>query len=326
MVVTVLFSFTIFFTFYILSDFSPVSIEPRVSETATISLTVEAQGSLSSSSESSSSGGGGGGGGGASVSTDSKKADFNVYPTEFNLLVESGEESSEQLTVKNTGQKTIGIEAVLQGIDKIASLDKSVLTLKDGEEANLSLIINAPESGVHAGKIIFTSGSIKKEVLVLVNVQGGLHLFDVLLTILSEYRIVEPGEKTKSFVSIDKIGAADEVNVTATYTIKDFSGNTYFEKSEEFSVLDEKSFTKEFSTQGLPLGRYVLGLEIVYSGGFATSSAMFSLEEKKFGSLELFLLWFLSFLAFILIIYSILKYKKSKRYIQRGHNKLKIKK
>ena len=53
------------------------------------------------------------------------------------------------------------------------------------------------------------------------------------------------------------------------------------QESETFSVLGEKKYSKEFATQQLLPGKYVLSLEIVYPGAFAISSAQFQVVEKK---------------------------------------------
>jgi hypothetical protein len=75
---------------------------------------------------------------------------------------------------------------------------------------------------------------------------------------------------------LSQIGPQETVDVTAHYVIKDFLGNVYAEENETFSVVVTKEYLKEFDVRALATGDYVLGLELVYPGAFATSSTQFS--------------------------------------------------
>jgi len=96
-----------------------------------------------------------------------------------------------------------------------------------------------------------------------------------------EYRTISAGENIPAQIDLQQVGPQEKVDVVANYIIKDFSGNNYLEDSETFYVLGDKSFTKDFYTANLPPGKYVLALEIVYPGAFATSSVQFEVLQKE---------------------------------------------
>ncbi|MEK6825120.1 MAG: hypothetical protein AABY02_04670, partial [Nanoarchaeota archaeon] len=69
------------------------------------------------------------------------------------------------------------------------------------------------------------------------------------------------------------------------------------EDSETFFVDGLKEYVKEFPTNNLPIGKYVLSLEIVYPGEFATSSAQFEVRATE----DLITLWMVIGGAILLI-------------------------
>lgn len=123
-------------------------------------------------------------------------------------------------------------------------------------------------------------GEIIKEIPVVINVKSENFLFDASISLPSALRIVNAGDLLRAQVNLLQVGTKEKVDVVASYVIKDFAGEIYLEDSETFAVENEKSFVKEFPTEGLPPGKYVLGMEIVYPGAFATSSSVFEVEEK----------------------------------------------
>ena len=252
-----------------------------------------------------------GGGGGITALKPEAIGDFEITPAELNIFIKPGEQITKEITIKNKGDKTLDITADITGISDILSLNESQFKLAKGKEKKIILTIKAPDFGVSAGRIIFSVGGIKKEVFILINVEGGKKLFDVSLTIPDSQKIISQGKNINVFSSLTQMGAPFEVDVKITYVIKDFNGNTLNKESETVFVYKAKSFVKELSTANLPPGDYVIGMEITYQGGFAASSTHFNIVKKTL-NFQLALIIFFVFLAIAVIIYSILKYKKSK--------------
>ena len=142
--------------------------------------------------------------------------------------------------------------------------------------------IDAAEKGLMTGTVEFISGGvIAAESNVVVNIMSENFLFDSTISLSRQYRTVSAGENLLAQIDLQQVGPQEKVDVVANYIIKDFAGNSYLEDSETFYVLGDKTFTKDFHTADLPPGKYVLALEIVYPGAFATSSVQFEVLQKE---------------------------------------------
>jgi hypothetical protein len=84
-------------------------------------------------------------------------------------------------------------------------------------------------------------------------------------------------------------------------------------------VLVEKkiNFRKNFGTGSLPLGKYIVGLELVYPGGVAPSSAHFEVVEKTgsdfLGALILILIFLILVIAIVIVILIIRRKRKEEQ-------------
>jgi len=253
--------------------------------------------------------GGGGGGGMPSVSKG-----FDVMPKEFDIFIISGKQTEKEIRIVNTGKAKLTIDISASGITNFISLNTNQLILAPAEEKIILLTVKAPESGVYAGKIIFDSGNLQKEILVLINVRSEKKLFDVSVNVPESKKDISVGEDLDVFVSFIPIGELVQSSINIKYVIKDFDGNTLYVSEETMPVYEAKSFIKKFITSKLSFGDYIAGVEITYPEGFATASAHFRVIEKvvNFKAIMLVVL-FIS--AIIVIFYSILKYKRAKKHL-----------
>ena len=100
------------------------------------------------------------------------------------------------------------------------------------------------------------------------------------VTIPDLYRVLRVGQSLPALIEISELGGEREVNVTMNYIIKDFEDNTYYTESEDFTVYGSRNYNKRFSTKDLESGNYILGVELVYVGGFATSTVYFRISDS----------------------------------------------
>jgi hypothetical protein len=239
-----------------------------------------------SNSTSGSSGGGGGGAGAVPVvaSLTAAEAEDSVDFSVDELIVTAiiGRETQRSVTVKNNADRPVVMALSQEGFGETLMLPET-LELAAGEEKSVPLIFVPTEQKVLTGKIIFDVGGERlREIFAIVNVRTENFLFDTLLTLGRQYRVVVPGEPIVAQVNLEQVGLpGTKVDVVAHYAIKDFSGNTFLEDSETFFVEDSKEYVKEFPTDQLPFGKYALSLEIVYPGAFATASAQFEVRENE---------------------------------------------
>lgn len=236
--------------------------------------------SSSSSSSGSSSGGGGGGGGGGSGGVVNVSSTVAVSVGNLTLTVISRRLAKYNVTLVNSGSAPIEITLLSQGFGEVLTVP-SRITLDPGEPYTLQLIFEPVERGLVAGTLSFKAGnSIIHSIPVTLNVRSENFLFDVALSLADRYRVMASGEKLRTQVNLQEVGTGTEqLDVVANYIIKDFSGKSYLEEHETFSVAGQKEYVKEFATQDLPPGKYVLGIELVYPGAFATSSVQFEVSS-----------------------------------------------
>jgi len=226
---------------------------------------------------------GGGGGGAATVNIQlSPLPDLVVTPEELNINAISEGTVEREITVINSRDEYVNLQVILEGFDGSASVSTSYLSLAPGEQGVVILKVDAGERGLITGKVRFRMGAeIVAESTVVVNIMSENFLFDSSISLLSQFRTIAIGQNLIAQIDLEQVGPEEKVDVVANYIVKDFSGNSYLEDSETFYVLGDKSFTKDFHTADLKPGKYVLALEIVYPGAFATSSVQFEVKERK---------------------------------------------
>jgi len=270
-----------------------------------------------------SSGGGttGGGGGGSSSVATTTAVDFDLGRTSYETTIslDYTEYGKIAITNREKVQKSFNINKV--NLDGILFLDKNIITIGPGESGDIEFTINAPEKvGIYTGKIIVSSGSTTKEILVVVNVRTDKSLFDVSIKIPKKLKSIRPGSNLEAQIDLLQAGIKEKMDVVLNYIIKDFTGVVYVEEVESIMVYDQKSFTRSFHTEDLPPGNYVLGLELIYPGGVAVASSQFKVKEPfrltgKHIVISGIIITTIMSIALMWLI--IKKYKSGKRFIRK---------
>lgn len=222
--------------------------------------------------------GGGGGGGGVGASAVEAREFLGLSVETFIATLVLNQNGERTLTLRNTGNKTLVIVFSQEGLGESVTLPEP-LVLTPGEEKTITLTFFTSEQQVLTGKLLFSvQDQVVKELPVILNVRTENFLLDSLISIPFRSRSVHPGEPLIAQFNLDHVGQSDEqVDVTATYTIKDFEGVSYQEESEDLKVEGSTEYIKEFDTEGLVPGKYALTLELTYPSAFATSSAEFEI-------------------------------------------------
>jgi hypothetical protein len=276
-------------------------------------------------------GGSGGGSGGSvesSISTNAGLTLLSVEPESFTFNLVKGKSAVKDFVIKNNGNLSVYLRTELIGFNgtKI-EVPRGVAVIKNGQSI-MPVNVTALESGLVTGKIIVNDGNGSIfEIPVVVNIKSENFLFDNSITIPNWYKTVKQGDEVSAQIDLLQVGPQEKVDVTATYVVKGFSGKIYSQESETFFVLGSKTYTKKFSTAGLPEGKYIIGLEILYPGAFATSSAQFEVNNEKAGLLNKLLevpnqVMILVFWAVLTlgIVLAVIHYKYRKTY--KHHRKI----
>lgn len=191
------------------------------------------------------------------------------------------------------------------------------LTLAKGGTENLRVRFSAPSVLGNYNGTIYVDG---KNISVSLNVREQLLLFDSNIIVLNEDYFVPKGDKLRTSVTLIPLGDKERMDVTLNYVIKDYSGRVYLTRSETILVENQINFKRNFDTGFLPLGQYIIGLELIYINGVAPSSAHFEITVARqntfFGKIVFFLInaiLIILILIIVIIVLRILKYLRENR-------------
>jgi len=245
---------------------------------------------------------------------------YNIVltPTEFNINMKINTNVKRIITVTNLETNTITIGVSQSNLTNMVLFGNTFLTIPAKQIVQLDVIFVAPDKpGIYTGKI-FIGG---KAVLVTLNVKTEFLLFDSNIVVLNENYEVRQGEQLRTLVTLIPMGDPTRLDVTLNFVIKDYTNKVYLTQSETLLVEEQVQLRRNFDTGTLPLGDYVVGLELVYPGGVAPSSAHFKIIEIPFsvvlGKIILFLIILILIIAITIIIVLIIKKIKEKKQAQK---------
>lgn len=265
--------------------------------------------------------GGGEGAGGGGGDSRAVPLFLTTDPFELDVYAIAGAPEIKTLKVKSLAEIPMTFDVVIVGKDiegVVSTLTR--ISLQPGEERVMSISINPAEKGLLTGMILFRTRNYEYKLPVVINVKSKNFLFDASISVLEQFKRVFADSPIRAQVNLFQIGQNESVDVLATYVIKDYLGNVYLEEKETFAVLKEKSYVREFSALGLAPGRYILGLEIVYPGAFATASSGFEVLRGKTNWSKI--IWTaLAILAVLLFIWTI-THGKRKKTLKTGGRKV----
>lgn len=251
-----------------------------------------------------------GGGGGVTATPD----EILLTPTSINLNLAVNTNKEQMITVKNLQSSPTTVPISQNGLDNMVILGESSLTLQGGETKSFSVIFVAlNDTGIFTGNIVVDGITIP----VSLNIKTKLLLFDSNIVVLNRNYQVAKGDDLRTRVTLIPMGDDERLDVLLNYVIKDYSGKVYLTQSESVLVENKMNFRKNFGTGSLPLSEYIVGLELVYPGGVAPSSAHFEVVEKTassfLGTLIFILIMFILIIAILLIILLIRRKRKQEQ-------------
>lgn len=237
-----------------------------------------------------------------------------VEPLTFNINMLISTNVERTISVTNLESYTITVSVSQFNLDNLVILNQTSLTITAGQKVELKVIFVAPsQPNTYTGKIII--GGV--EVLVALNVKTERLLFDSNIVVLNPDYKVTQGDQLRTMVNIIPMGDPARLDVTLHFTIRDYGNKIYLTKSETLLVEKQMDLKRNFDTGALPLGKYVIALELVYPGGVAPSSAHFEVVEKPtisiIGRIIIFLIILILIILIIIIILLIIRKLKEKK-------------
>jgi len=236
---------------------------------------------------------------GGGVGGEVAPTNINVNPTQLNINLVVNTTVERTIQVQNLGTSQVTI-SVSHNLGSHAIIENPTLIIDPGQTVNLKVIFVAlSEPGIFTGTINIGG----KTVFVSLNVKTKFLLFDSNIIVLNKDYKVPQGDELKTRVTLIPLGDHERLDVSLLFTIRDYSGKIYLTKSETMLVDRLTELNRNFDTGSLPLGRYVVGLELRYPNGVAPSSAHFEvISSKKIGILVKIILFLISLIILILII------------------------
>tara|TARA_B100000315_G_C14542855_1_gene571790 strand:+ start:1 stop:1080 length:1080 start_codon:yes stop_codon:yes gene_type:complete len=267
------------------------------------------------------------GGGGSSSSGSVGGGGVSQVPTTrlFSVILETYEQTIKlnktsfgKLAILNEENFDRGFNIRVETLENVIFFEETNINIPPKESKTIEFKISAiNEVGIYPGKIIVTSGSTSKEVLVIINVETEVSLFDIKILIPRYMKVIVPNTNLKAQVDLIQMGLKEKIDVTLNYVIKDFVGNVYLKESETLAVYDQKSIDKEFYTQEFSPNDYVLGVELIYPDGVVVASSQFKIQEKKvLGTKEMMMIALTLIVILVFIVMSVI-IKRYKRIIKR---------
>lgn len=238
-------------------------------------------------------------GGGGAPSVPAERETIVIDNKIIDVYLVLNEVKTRKISLYNKGYESVDVSLSVKELEDVLILKEKSFEIMPGQRKQVDVRVVAPEKpGIYTGKII-VKGITSQEILVTIHANTKELLFDVSVVIPDEFKVINQEEKLPAQITLIPMGEEPRLDVTLTYLIKDFDGRTFLSESDTMLVESQKTFKKEFSTQNLPIGKYILGLELGYINGLATSSDHFEVKEALPG------LPVLSKYGFVLVILGI---------------------
>jgi hypothetical protein len=254
----------------------------------------------------------GGGGGGAGTIT----SPIIVIPSSINLTLSFNNQThmsqriTQKIYVTNNGTSTQNLSISQSGLGNIIILGTNSLALASGETKELLVDFVAPlEERDFSGYIQVGP----RRISVFLHVTSNPLWFDSNIAVLNRDYKVSQGNLLKTRVELVPMGEKSRLDVTLNYIIKDVSGKIYLTQSETVLVENRMNFDRNFGTGMLPLGKYIVALDLIYPGGVAPSSAHFEVVKKSAGDIFGMILFFLVLGILLIVILIIILLIRKKR-------------
>lgn len=260
------------------------------------------------------SGGGGAGGGGGGIGA--QIPGITITPSSINLTLSynnqtnMSQRTTQKIFITNNGKNATTLPVSQSGLDSIVILPKNSISINPGEMQEFDVDFIAPLAEKDfSGKIILDG----YEIPVFIHVTMNPLWFDSNIIVLNKDYQVSRGGTLMTSVELIPQGEKSRLDVTLNYAIKDYSGKIYLTKSETVLVSDKTIFKRDFGTGMLPVGQYIISLEVGYPGGIASSSAHFEVLKMGFSNIIGTALFFLISAILIVSIFIVIMLIKKRR-------------
>jgi len=238
---------------------------------------------------------------------------LQVNPGQFSINMLINTNIHEVISVTNIGTTSVTLGITQTNLTNMILIENTSILLAPGETKIIGIIFVAPNAtGIYIGTINVGN----KKIPVSLNVLKEFILFDSNIVVLNRNYQVQQGNPLQTQVTLIPMGSPVRMDVTLNYAVKSTNGTIYLTRSETLLVDSQKSVRRDFDTGSLPLGNYVVELELIYPYGTAPSSAHFEIIENTQNLFSLLMYWILLaiiMVSIMLIILTIVRISRETR-------------
>lgn len=257
----------------------------------------------------------GGGGGGATTT-----GTLRVDKSQITAKLTPGSIKTEEITITNLGRNVISVKIDNLFQDFVVR-GEDIVILNPGESKTVPLHIIARVDitpSFYLGKIIVSSGSVKKEIIMVLEVESKGALLDVGVKIEKSHKEVLPGEDVLAEIKLLNFGDGGRKDIFLEYVIEDHNGNEIAKEQESLAIETQINFLKRISIpERTPSGKYFLYTKVTYdeqiaigSDGFEVVLSKTTFREKVYILIIIILAGVLALTVYLRIIHQIEKHGK----------------
>lgn len=236
------------------------------------------------------------------------------------IVLKQGETVSRELTVKNDHSFDLNFSVEVQGVKSLIKLNETLFGIGPNKDYTLNIDFLCPETvepNVYFGKLIIKTGSVEKEVNLVIEVESKSALFDVEIIFPKQFEEVRPGDEITFVTKLINLGEIKRVDVVLNYVLKDFNGKDFVFETDSFAVETQASHPKTLTIpENLPAGDYLIYVRLDYKGSTASASHQFKVKPLFYidlGPLEITLIILIIIVMVLLIVF----YFKSKKRLNK---------
>ena len=261
------------------------------------------------------------GGGGSSGAVIIPPTVLSISPENIQVKLSQGEKTSKNIILTNDGKENLIISIENPKLKDFIEISETNFMLEAGETKVIALEISAVEDGVpdlYIGNLIISAKEIKKEILVVIEIESKSPLFDVSLKIPEKYQYLSPGEDVSAEISLYNLAGTGKVDVFVEYAILNRNGEEILREQETIAVETSTSFIRSFKLpEGVSSGKYFLYVKTTYNGLVASASSQFNVGFIPTLTLSEQILFIVIGVLIVLALIIFFEIRKIKKHIGR---------
>jgi hypothetical protein len=210
---------------------------------------------------------------------------FTVDKKFFKVSLKQGESLLDSFTINNTGTWILRFSIDVNNLKEYVVLSEDLFYLEPGESKTISVAFTTSEyekPDVYPGRFIIDADSLRKIILVVMEVRERRPLFDILVSTTETPQRVYLGEEIEAEILMYNFGDLKPVDVSLYYSLRDFDGNDILYAEESFAVQEQKEVKRKIRIpEDLEPGYYLFYSRLTYGNESVSSSAIVLVQGRE---------------------------------------------